>query len=467
MFYKANPNVSTRLIGDKLAVLYHPDTGQEKFLNLSGRFIWQHLDGSTSVRELVDRVGEVFASVPNRRVLDDTREFLGVLAGQGFVRRHPNRVTSSGGPTQFPDADDAPQAVDISLTGKCNFRCRYCFYADAMQTRPDLASEAWHSFLAELGKLAVREVCLSGGEVFVRPDLMDLIDQVTANRMRYSLLTNGTLITEKSVAALEKFGRPARLSSIQVSIDGSCPEIHDKSRGRGSFDRAIAGLRLLKEAGFPVTSRVTVNRFNVDDLENIARLLLDEIRLPSFGTNDAIPMGAGCGNQDEIALRPVQHVKAMKTLSLLAERYNGRITAMAGPLAKQRMYKEMAHARTTGEKTTRWQMGYLTACGCVFNKLAVHHDGAITPCNMLSKLELGRINIDSLKTVWKTHPTLKALKERRQIPMNEVPGCERCEWALFCNGSCPGLAHEMTGDFNRANPHDCYRRFLENFGDRN
>ena len=52
-------------------------------------------------------------------------------------------------------------------------------------------------------------------------------------------------------------------------------------------------------------------------------------------------------------------------------------------------------------------MGFLTACGCVFNKLAVHHDGVITPCNMLAGLELGRINRDAIKTIWKTHPILQ------------------------------------------------------------
>ena len=464
IYYGANPSISTRLIDDTQALLYHPDSGCEKHINTSGLFIWQRLDGSLSVREITDQLGEVFASIPAGQILGDATGFLEELSAQGFVTRHPERKASSGAAIKYPDAGDAPQTVDISLTGKCNFRCRYCFYADAMQSRQDLPSEQWHFFFAELGRLAVREVCLSGGEVFVRPDLMDLIDQVTANRMRYSLLTNGTLITEKTVAALEKFDRLTRLSSIQVSIDGSCPEIHDRSRGRGSFDRAAAGLRLLKEAGFPVTSRVTVNRFNVDDLENIARLLLDEIGVQSFGTNDAMPLGDGCGNQDEIALRPAQQLKAMRTLSLLEQKYNGRITAMAGPLANQRMYRAMEHARATGEKTTRWSMGYLTGCGCVFSKLAVHHDGMMTPCNLLPKLELGRINTASVKAVWKTHPTLKALRERRRIPMEEVAGCELCEWTPFCTGGCPGLAREMAGDFNRASPHDCYRRFLDNLG---
>jgi radical SAM protein with 4Fe4S-binding SPASM domain len=55
---------------------------------------------------------------------------------------------------------------------------------------------------------------------------------------------------------------------------------------------------------------------------------------------------------------------------------------------------------------------------------------------------------------------LQALRDRRLIPMQQVAGCEGCEWASFCNGSCPGLAYQLTGDFNRANPEDCYRRFL-------
>ena len=306
----------------------------------------------------------------------------------------------------------------------------------------------------------MRSLTLSGGEVFVRKDLFELLDRIIDRRMSYSILTNGVLVDEKMIARLMEKKRRLRLNSIQVSIDGSCAEIHDRSRGKGCFEKAVRGLRLLKEAGFPVTSRVTVNRHNVDDLDNVARLLLEDVGLDSFGTNDAMPMGAGCDNQAGITLLPQQQLQAMETLVRLEKRYNGRVTATAGPLAKWKMYGEMEHARATGEKVARWQMGYLTACGCVFNKLAVHHDGIITPCNMLAGLELGRVNRDSVTTIWKTHPILKALKERRNIPMQEVPGCEECEWAPYCNGSCPGLAHTMTGDFNMANPHDCYKQFL-------
>ncbi|MBW2616248.1 MAG: SynChlorMet cassette radical SAM/SPASM protein ScmE [Deltaproteobacteria bacterium] len=464
IFYITDPNVSTQLIGDQEAVLYHPDTGREKFLNSTGRFIWERLDGSLSVKNLTVRVCEGFAAAPLDQVSKDVASFLDDLSQQGFISDQKDGVPSSVHKSDYPDIDDAPKSLDISLTGKCNLHCKYCFYAEEMQSRQDLPTDQWQAFFEELGHLAVRDVCLSGGEVFVRPDLWELIDSVIENRMRYSILTNGTLLADKLIQEFEIGKRRKRLNSIQVSIDGSCPEVHDKSRGRGSFDKAVRGLRLLKEAGFPVTSRVTVNRYNVDDLENIAGLLLDDIGLNSIGTNDAMPMGAGCSNQSSITLLPEQQVKAMESLARLAERYDGRVQATAGPLAKWRGYREMEHAKETGEKTTTWQMGYLTACGCMCSKLSVHHDGLITPCNILAKLEMGKMNVDSLKETWKTHPTLQALKDRRKIPMDQVPGCEACEWAPYCNGSCPGLAYEMTGDFNRANPHDCYRRFLEETG---
>lgn len=460
VWYVRDRNVSAKRFGEQGALLYHPDTGIEKAVNETGLFLWQHLDGSRTSRDLATELLEEFEGGSREQVCEDTGVFLENLFCEGFAH-----VKDSARPTgsldEVPDVQDAPKSVDISITGKCNQHCAYCFYHDEMTSRPDLPKDEWLTFFEELGRLSVREVCLSGGEVFVRPDLWELIDGLIENRMRYSINTNGTLITENVLAEFDKGKRKTRLGSIQVSIDGSCAEVHDKSRGEGTFEKATRGLRLLKEAGFPVTVRVTVNRYNVDDLEDTAFLLLEDIGIAGFGTNDAMPMGAGRSNQASVTLTPRQQLQAMKSLAELEKKYEGRVMASAGPLAKWHMYREMEHAKRTGELSSRWQMGYLTACGCVFSKLAVNHDGTITPCNMLSKCELGRIGIDSLKHTWLNHDILKKLKERRSTPMSSLAECSDCEWAPYCNGSCPGLAYELTGDFMKANPQDCYRRFLE------
>lgn len=443
--------------------MFNADKGKEKAINDSAFRIWKQLDGATPIEMITKDLFRHFEGGSLEEISRDTTAFTKELLDEGFILEANGLVTKREA-EEYSDITDRPGDFDISLTGKCNLHCEYCFYANEMHGRPDLTIDQWFTFFDELNRLGVRNLTLSGGEVFVRKDLWEIIDYLIEKRMRYSILSNGTLIDEDTLKRFEIGKRRKRLNTVQISIDGSCAEVHDKSRGRGAFNRAIKGLRLLKEAGFPVTSRVTINRHNVGDLENVTALLLEDVGLKSFGTNDAIPMGAGCDNQAGITLTPQQQLQAIITMHELDQKYPGRINATAGPLAKWKMYGEMEHARATGEKSERWQMGFLTGCGCIFGKLAVHHDGIISPCNMLAGLELGRINQDSITTIWKNHPILQAMKDRRKIPMQDVPGCVDCEWAPYCNGSCPGLAHTMTGDFNMANPHDCYRDFLKATG---
>lgn len=139
--------------------------------------------------------------------------------------------------------------VEISITGRCNLSCRYCFYADE---------------------------------------------------------------------TIEAFGvgkRRLRLDSIQFSIDGSCAQVHDASRPPKSFDRALRGLRLMKVRVFPLAVRVTVNRYNLHDLENIARLLPEDVGLASFGTNEADRFGsAKCYGQD-VMPTPEERLLAMVSRS--------------------------------------------------------------------------------------------------------------------------------------------------------
>jgi SynChlorMet cassette radical SAM/SPASM protein ScmE len=424
--------------------------------------IWDMIDGTCEARELVNRMSRAFELETDSDPASDLIEYTQTLRDDGFLLDGPKTDT-----TQSVTSDtcisvrEAPYNFDLSLTGKCNLNCDYCFYADAMAGKKDLPAGEWFQFFRELRKIGARSLTLSGGEVFTRDDLWELIDAIVDSRLRFSFLSNGTLIDEQVIGQLHKSGRRCRLDYIQISIDGSCAEVHDGIRGRGSFENSVRAMRLLREAGIPLACRSTINANNVDDIENIAAFLLEDIGLFSFSTNDAMPMGAGCSNQPTIGLTPRQQLQAMRAFEKLETRYPGRVTATAGPAAKVKAFRDMERARLTGKKQAAWRMGFLSACGGVFKKLAVNHDGVITPCNTLFSTDLGIINQNPIISIWRTHPHLEALRNRRNVPMKAVPGCEGCEWVEFCNGSCPGLACEMTGDFNRGNPHDCYRRFLK------
>jgi SynChlorMet cassette radical SAM/SPASM protein ScmE len=357
-----------------------------------------------------------------------------------------------------PGLSRAPRELDLCVTGRCNLKCRYCFYADEMAASGDMPAARWHALFEELGRLGVQRVCLTGGEVFTRADLFELVDGVIANRMRYSMLTNGTLIDAAVIESFDVGRRRLRLDSIQVSIDGSRAEIHDQSRPPKSFDRALRGLRLLKDAGLPVTVRVTVNRSNLDDLPDIARLLLEEVGLRSFSTNEAAQMGSARCYGDSMVLTPGERRRAMETLASLDEKYDGRIGANAGPLALARHFTEIEDALAHGKSGLPGR-GKLCSCGGVFNKMAVLHDGTMAPCNMLPKLTMGVFGHHSLTEAWRSSPAINAVRYRREIPLAALPACRDCTYAGFCAGGCPASVMARHGRLNERDPQGCYRIF--------
>jgi SynChlorMet cassette radical SAM/SPASM protein ScmE len=351
-----------------------------------------------------------------------------------------------------------PRSVDLSITHYCNLRCKYCsYFTSAGDVNQDLPKEEWIKFFGELNDCAVMDVCLSGGEPFLREDLGDLIEAIIRNRMRFRILSNGTLITDQMASFLAS---TRRCNGIQVSIDGSIPTTHDACRGDGNFLKAMQGIEHLLRHQLPATVRVTIHKQNVGDLERIAQFLLEEIGLPQFSTNSASYMGLCRQNAEQVILTPEERSHAMTVLLRLTQKYHGRIGANAGPLAEARSWLEMERIRNEGREPAPGK-GWLTGCHGPMSKIAVRADGVMVPCDQVAHLELGRINRDDLREVWQNHPKLNRLRERQNIPLSDFEYCRGCDYVNYCTGSCPALAYTLYGEENHPSPDGCLRRFLE------
>ncbi len=353
-----------------------------------------------------------------------------------------------------------PRNVDIEITSRCNLRCSYCYYFNNPKVKyEELSTKQWLRFFAELGRAAVMDVCLVGGEPFSRQDLPQLIEGIVENRMRFSILSNGTLIDD-SIAAIIQLSN--RCNNVQVSIDGSCAEIHDSCRGEGSFEKAVNGIRILQKYNVPVAIRVTLHRHNIKDLDNIARFLLQELELPSFTTNAAGYLGT-CRNHPDIMLSTEDRELAMTTLLRLSAKYPGQISAQAGPQAEAELWSSMESSRNLG-KPSLDNGGRLTGCGCPWSTITVRSDGTFIPCTMLSHLSLGHINRDSLEKVWRENTMLNSLRQRQEIPLSSFEFCKSCEYINYCTGNCPGLAYSLTGKIDHPSPDSCLKRFIDDGG---
>lgn len=356
----------------------------------------------------------------------------------------------------MPGLMRTPRSLDLEITSRCNAACRYCYYLNNEDVvYANLPTERWLTFFKELGDGAVMRVCLQGGEPLLRKDFFTLVDGIVENRMRFSVLTNGSLLTP---AVAERLRETGRCDEVQVSLDGSCAAVHESLRGVGTFAPALAAIRYLQAAGVPVTVRVTVHPGNIDDLSQVARLLLDELDLPAFSTNAASSLGSAGKYAAEVLMTARERLRAMRTLVELECLYPGRIQASAGPLAEWRMFHAMEQARR--DHVPIPGRGALVGCGCVFDKLAVRADGAYVPCVMLPTLTLGEIGRDPLPEVWQQAAVLQKLRARREIQLEDLDECRDCLWVKSCTGSCPGMALSLTGAVDRPCPQSCLRRFV-------
>lgn len=354
-----------------------------------------------------------------------------------------------------------PKSADLAITNKCNLRCKYCsYFTGPGDVGKDLPTEEWTRFFEELGRCAVLYVTFQGGEPFCREDLKELLEGIVRNRMRFDILSNGTLITDEMAAFLASTGR---CDGVQVSIDGSMPMTHDVFRGEGNFLKAIRGIERLKKYDLPVSVRVTIHRRNVRDLDGIARLLLEDIGLGGFSTNSASHMGLCRQNAEMVQLTTQERSLAMEALLRLNKKYGNRISAAAGPLAEARGWLEMEQARREGKEVLSGG-GCLSGCGGPMQTIAVRADGVMVPCIQMSHMSLGRINEDDLKKIWQNHPELNRLRDRQNIPLSDFEYCRGCDYIDYCTGNCPALAYMILGNETHPSPDACLKRFLEEGG---
>jgi GTP 3',8-cyclase len=134
------------------------------------------------------------------------------------------------------------RSVRISVTDKCNFRCRYCMPAEGLEWLPReeiLSFEEIERLVRVLAAMGVNEVRLTGGEPLVRRDLPDLIAGLAQipGVDDLSLTTNGVL--------LDRLAEPlvrAGLRRINVSLDSLNHTRFAEITRRDALDRVLAGL---------------------------------------------------------------------------------------------------------------------------------------------------------------------------------------------------------------------------------
>lgn len=152
-----------------------------------------------------------------------------------------------------------PLNLLIDPTSACNLNCLGCWAADYSR-RSELSYEKLDEILTDARKLGISDIVLSGGEPLMRRD--DILRLCRKhNKLPFALFTNGTLINESFADEMAKLGN----LNVFISIDGF-QEKTDLRRGKGTYDKVVASMDLLRERDIGFGFSVCYHKYNYEEV---------------------------------------------------------------------------------------------------------------------------------------------------------------------------------------------------------
>jgi MoaA/NifB/PqqE/SkfB family radical SAM enzyme len=145
---------------------------------------------------------------------------------------------------------DFPQSISFTITNACNLRCQMCgqwgeegyIRCQPERLKQEMKLADWKRLVDELADHHISSLLLRGGEPFLFPGIIELLQYIHDKGLFTAIDTNGTRIKEYA----EDIARIGKIH-LTISLDGP-EEIHDQVRGvKGTFARVREGIFLLKE----------------------------------------------------------------------------------------------------------------------------------------------------------------------------------------------------------------------------
>lgn len=159
----------------------------------------------------------------------------------------------------------------FELTARCNLDCKMCYVHNqdnAEALLRELSTEQWKKIFDDAYANEMLYATLSGGECLIRKDFKELYLHLWNKRVMITVMSNGTMINDDYVEFFKAY--PPEL--IQISLYGSSEDGYLALAGHKGFEKAIAAISALKEAGLDVQVAVTPCKYMKDDFIDILRL---------------------------------------------------------------------------------------------------------------------------------------------------------------------------------------------------
>jgi radical SAM protein with 4Fe4S-binding SPASM domain len=320
-----------------------------------------------------------------------------------------------------------PLGVQLDLTYRCNERCVHC-YLDH-EDHGEMTTAEVKDVLDQLAEAGTFFLTLSGGEIFMRRDLFEIIGYARALTFSVKLKTNAVMVSRAKAERIAALG----VESVQVSLYSHKPEVHDEiTKLPGSFKRTMAGARALKAAGVKVSFANVLMKHNADDYPQV-RALCEELDIEYKADATITPMMDGDRSVLALNVDPDKLAQIYRDDAMVGDS-DEYCAPPAGPL-------EAEDALNTLPCSAGHSAAYISPYGEVF------------PCVQFPLLT-GNVRESRFIDIWRHSPQFADV---RSIRVSDLQGCSACVHGSSCS-RCPGLAF-TEGNMRGPSIQDCERSY--------
>ena len=304
----------------------------------------------------------------------------------------------------------------ISLTDKCNLRCRYCMPEEGVCRRSHhemMNEDEVVTAVKVAASLGIHKIRLTGGEPLVKKNIVSICRRAAAVEgiREVCLTTNGILLPELAPALKE-----AGVKRLNLSLDTLDPEKYAYITRIGQLEHFRAGLEAALDAGFDKVkiNAVLIGGFNDDEIEDLAELT---VKYPvDVRFIELMPI------QDHDEFGESAYVPYSRVLEKLPE---------AAPVAKDGGVAKLY--RLPGAKGNIGLISPINAHFCgECNRLRLTADGKLKPClHSADEYSIKGLDFDGMKAVFEQairnkpawHGNLDAVnRSKAGRNMNEIGG---------------------------------------------
>ena len=350
---------------------------------------------------------------------------------QRYERRIDTFLTARDG-----KAGRLPAGVVYEATMRCNLHCEFCYVGTLLniegEWREELPMDVLRRAFPDQDGL---QVSLTGGEIFMRKDILGVMDVFRGKGYVCGYLTtNGTIITDERATALADLAAKGFLKHISVSIDGP-GEMHDKARGvKGTFERTAAGLRRLQAAAsarhapLRVSVNTTVAHETLDALTDMVDVASD-LGVDAIGLNHLM-FSTPEEVEETVRLIGTGDTSVISTFvtsdpGLDPVRVGRQVDRLAERCRERGIRFDMRPKVKAGLVEPYYTPGTALEGRCLYPFLhaRVSFSGKVYFCPFI-RIEVGDLATQSLEEVWTGEPYV-ALR-RRLVENGIFPVCRRC-----------------------------------------